>query len=154
GYRSARSAYGHLDLGRRGVTSAGTVTESNGSGSVADSHVYATAGIYQVTLTVTDQLGASVKATVFQDVVVYDPAAGSVTGRGRILSTPGTVANNPALTGKATFKLTARYAANDSVLSGQLVLKLKAAHLIFQSSELDWLVISGGTISIQGSGTL
>ncbi len=37
-----------------GNTSVGTVTESNGAGSVAGSHTYATPGVYTVQLTVTD----------------------------------------------------------------------------------------------------
>src|SRR5205814_2316897 len=35
-------------------TSAGTVTESNGSGSVAGTHTYTTAGVYTVSVTLTD----------------------------------------------------------------------------------------------------
>jgi predicted nucleic acid-binding Zn ribbon protein len=40
-----------------GASSAGVVTEINGSGSVAGSHTYATCGVYTITLTVTDKDG-------------------------------------------------------------------------------------------------
>jgi PKD repeat protein len=40
-----------------GITDAGVVTESNGSGSVAGSHAYATGGIFTITLTLTDEDG-------------------------------------------------------------------------------------------------
>ncbi|MFN2638358.1 MAG: PKD domain-containing protein, partial [Gemmatimonadaceae bacterium] len=71
-----------------GVSSSGAVTESNGSGSVTGNHTYTTAGVYEITLTVTGQSGASGQS-VFDYVVVYDPAAGFVTGGGWIISPAG-----------------------------------------------------------------
>jgi hypothetical protein len=55
-----------------GSTSAGIVTEVNGSGSVTGSHAYTAVGKYTITLTVTDDDGAS-DSSVFQYVVVFDP---------------------------------------------------------------------------------
>src|SRR5262249_32246082 len=46
-----------------GTSSSGSVTESGNSGSVTGSHVYAVAGSYTVTLTVTNNDSASVSAT-------------------------------------------------------------------------------------------
>ena len=64
-----------------GTSSAGTVTESGGSGSVEGSHVYSVPGVYPVTLTVTDN-NSGAGSSIYQDVVVYDPYGGFVTGGG------------------------------------------------------------------------
>jgi len=40
------------------------------------------------------------------------------------------------------------------VPSGSLTLTFTASHLNFQSTSLDWLVVSGGTIWCQGTGTV
>ena len=51
----------------------GTVTENDGAGTVRGHHTFDAAGVYPVTLTVTDSTGLSV--TVARDVEVVDPAA-------------------------------------------------------------------------------
>ena len=70
-------------------TSAGTVTQGAGSGSVNDSHSYSTPGVYTVKLTVTDNDLADSNESVYQYVVVYDPSGGFVTGGGWIHSPAG-----------------------------------------------------------------
>jgi pimeloyl-ACP methyl ester carboxylesterase len=56
-----------------GSTSPGAVTETNGSGSVANSHTYTSAGLYKLGLTVTDKDGGVASATSVQNVTVaYD----------------------------------------------------------------------------------
>jgi hypothetical protein len=87
-----------------GTTSPGTVTETNGSGSVAGAHTYTAAGVYTLKLTVTDKDGGSAQS-VFQYVVVYDPNGGFVTGGGWINSPAGAYAANPALTGGGQLRL-------------------------------------------------
>src|SRR5262249_19799360 len=97
--------------------SAGTVAASYGVGTVTGSHAYAAAGVYTVTLTVTDSAGTSTQST-FQYVVVYDPSAGFVTGGGWINSPAGAYAANPSLTGKATFGFVSAYHNGAGVPTG------------------------------------
>jgi RHS repeat-associated protein len=139
-----------------GKASDGKVTESKGSGSgtVTGSHIYANPGLYRVTLTVTDAHKRSGKSAAAQYIVVYNPTAGSLTGNGTITSPAGAVPTNPKLTGKATFQLSATYAANSTMPSGRLVFTFQPANLSFQTTSLDWLVVSGGTAWYQGTGTV
>ena len=134
------------------TTSAGTVTEANGSGTVTGSHVYAATGIYPVTLTVTDQRGASGSATAVPGVVVFELILGGITGSGLINGPPFAVAAAPA--GQVRFQLAAKYAGKRTVPQGKTVLQFPAAHRVFRSTALDFLVVSGNTAWYQGSGTI
>ena len=67
------------------------------SGSASGSHTYAQAGVYRVSVTVTDKDGGSDSA-FYEYVVVYDPSAGFVTGGGWIVSPAGAYAADAALT--------------------------------------------------------
>ena len=135
------------------TTSAGGVTEANGSGTVTGSHSYAADGVYTVTLTVTNNLGGSAQS-VFQYVVVYNPSAGFVTGGGWITSLAGAYAANSALTGQANFGFNARYHSGDTVPTGSTQFQFPAANLTFQSASYDWLVITANQAQYQGSGTI
>ena len=134
------------------TTSTGTVTEANGSGSVTGSHVYAATGIYPVTLTVTDQRGASGSATAVPGVVVIELILGGITGSGLINGPPFTVAAAPA--GQVRFRLAAQYGANRTVPQGQTVFQFQATHRVFRSTALDFLVVTGKTAWYGGSGTI
>jgi hypothetical protein len=136
-----------------GTTSAGTVTEANGSGSVCDGHAYSAAGVYTLKLTVTDKDGGSGQS-VFQYAVVYDPSAGFVTGGGCVNSPAGAFVANPLLTGKATFGFVSRYAKGASTPTGQTEFQFQLAGLDFHSTSYDWLVIAGAKAQYKGSGTI
>lgn len=136
-----------------GTTSAGTVTETNGSGSVTRSHVYTAAGVYTVTLTVTDDDGGSGQS-VFQFVVVFDPSAGFVTGGGWINSPAGAYAPDVSLIGKANFGFVSRYRPGKIVPEGQTEFQFSVANLNFHSSNYEWLVVGGARAQYKGTGTI
>ena len=80
-----------------GTTLAGTVTESGGSGSVTGAHVYAVAGVYALTVTVTDSDGctgqSSFQVTIAPSILVLSPTApGALTLSGNAsINIPGAV---------------------------------------------------------------
>jgi uncharacterized delta-60 repeat protein len=136
-----------------GTTSTGNVAEASGMGCVTGSHVYAAVGVYQVTLTVTDQRGASGSATAIPGVAVFVPIAGGITGSGRIISPRGAFRSTPTLAGKAAFRFRARATANGT-LRGKLALAFKAGHLSFRSTRLNWLMVGGKTLRVEASGSI
>jgi PKD repeat protein len=134
-------------------TSSGDVTEDNGSGSVIGNHTYTTAGVYTITLTVTDDYGASDEA-VSDYVVVYDPSAGFVTGGGWIDSAAGAYAADPDLTGKANFGFVSRYEKGATIPSGQTEFNFSVAGMNFHSEEYQWLVVAGSKAKFKGDGAI
>ncbi|MBI4550758.1 MAG: DUF5011 domain-containing protein [Candidatus Latescibacteria bacterium] len=136
-----------------GTTSAGTVTETNGSGAVSGTHAYTTAGVYTVKLTVTDDDGGAGEAA-FQFVVIYDPSAGFVTGGGWFTSPPGAYPANPTLTGKATVGFVSKYLPGATIPSGNTQFQFKAGDLTFKSTQYEWLVVAGAQAKFKGSGTI
>lgn len=136
-----------------GSTSAGAVTEANGSGAVSGSHVYTAAGVYTLTLTVTDEAGNQGQQS-FEFVVIYDPNAGFVTGGGWINSPAGAYAANPSLSGKATFGFVSKYQKGATVPTGQTQFQFQMASFNFQSTAYQWLVIAGPKAQYKGTGTV
>jgi PKD repeat protein len=136
-----------------GSTSAGTVTEADGAGSVAGSHTYTAAGVYTLRLMVTDDDGGS-DESMFQYVVVYDPEAGFVTGGGWIASPERAYAPDPGLTGRASFGFVSRYQTGATTPTGETEFQFRVANLNFHSSSYQWLVISGAKAQYKGSGTI
>ncbi len=134
-----------------GNTTPGMVDQN--ANTVSGSHSYTAAGVYTLTLTVTD--GASNFDTeVFQFVVIYDPNAGYVTGGGWIESPPEAYPANPSLTGKAHFGFVSKYQKGKSTPDGNTQFDFKMADLKFKSTSYDWLVISGPHAKYKGSGTI
>jgi PKD repeat protein len=119
-----------------------------------DSHIYNTAGIYTLQLTVTDDDGGSGSAS-YRFVIVYDPSAGFVTGGGWIDSPAGAYVADPALTDKATFGFVAKYQKGAQVPVGNTEFQFHAAGLNFHSSSYDWLVVTGSNFAqYKGVGTI
>lgn len=125
-----------------GTTSSGSVTEANGSGSVAGAHSYAVPGLYTVKVTVTDKDGG-VGSSSYQYVVVVDRNGGVVTGGGQV--------DLPE--GPAQFDFVVNY-KGQSVPTGNGKLQLTSGKFDFRSSRYDWLVVTEGKAVFAGSGTL
>jgi protocatechuate 3,4-dioxygenase beta subunit len=139
-----------------GTTSAGVVTESNGttSRSVAGTHTYTTAGVYTVTLTVSDDDGASGTAT-YQYVSVYNPTSQGIFSAGQRLSSPaGAYAQNPSLTGTVKFGLSYKYSGTVPVGDRQFTMTFSAANLIFNATNVSSLVTANGIGTLTGTGTI
>lgn len=134
-----------------GTTSAGTVNET--SHMATGQYTYAAAGLYTVTLTLTDSSNLSVEAT-FQYVVVYNPNGGFVTGGGWITSPAGAYVTDSTLTGNAKFEFEVKYHKGASVATGNTKFKFKAGDLDFKGTSYQWLVVTGAKAQFAGSGTI
>jgi hypothetical protein len=140
------------------IEAPGTVDESCGSGIVTDIYTFAAAGVYMVTLTVTDDDGGIGTADLIGDlsamVVIYDPEGGFVTGGGWYWSSPGGYIGDPELEGKASFGFVSKYHKGAAVPKGNTEFRFKAADMDFHSTAYDWLVIAGPRAQFKGTGTI
>jgi predicted extracellular nuclease len=136
-----------------GATSAGTVTEASGSGTITGSHAYATPGVYPVTVTVDDGYG-NTDSAVYEFVVVYDPNGGFVTGGGWILSPAGAYVADPLLAGKASFGFVSKYKKGATAPTGNTEFRFDAGSLEFAGSSYEWLVVAGSKAQFKGTGTV
>jgi PKD repeat protein len=146
------SHYASWDCGN-GETSPGTVSENDGFGSAGGTYAYTGAGVYTVSLTITDDNGDSGSAA-YHYVVVYDPDGGFVTGGGWINSTAGAYTPDPALTGKANFGFVSKYKKGATTTTGETEFQFKVADLNFHSDSYDWLVIADHKAKYKGTGTI
>lgn len=134
----------------------GTTTTVNiplGDREIIQTHSYEEAGVYALTLTITDDDGGT-HTMIYRYVVVYDPDAGFVTGSGWINSPEGAYTQDPTITGKATFGFVIKYRKGKTTPIGNTEFQFKAGNLNFHSSEYDWLVIAGSKAMYKGTGAI
>ncbi len=123
-----------------------TVTVTwGGDGTVVDptdptTYKYASAGVYDVIVTVDDGKGGTASSTAFAPV--YDATAGFVTGGGWITTTE-----------KSNFGFVCKYLNGATTPSGQL--QFKDGGMNFQCTAYDWLVVEDdGTAQFAGVGSI
>src|SRR5207253_2291053 len=93
------------------------VTVGAGIGAASKTHSFAAAGVYTVTVTVSDPC-ASVSQE-FDFVVIYDPKGGFVTGGGWINSPAGAYAADASRTGRANFEFVSKYKQGATLPDGE-----------------------------------
>ena len=151
-----------IDWGDDGPASPGVVSETPGSGTVSSQHSYSTAGVYTITVTVSDGLLAG-QRTSTSDVpaytVVYDPSGGFVTGGGWITSPAGACSwsgcrADGSSAGKATFGFVSGYKKGATVPTGNTEFQFQAGGLNFSSASYEWLVVAGSKAQFKGQGTI
>ena len=139
------------------TTSAGVVTEANGTGSAIGTHTYTQAGFYPVTVTVSDGTHVTVKA--LKEIVVVDPSGKYQTGLGSFTSPAGSFVSNPVLAGLATINsLTAKY-GSDGTLSyagntNAFRFTYATGGLSFTGTKMTWLVVNGNKSWLRGEGNV
>ena len=118
------------------------------------SHVYATAGVYTIQVTGTDD-DAGVKTESVM-AVVYDPSTGFVTGGGWIASPAGAYKADETLAGKATFGFVSKYQKGASIPNGNTAFEFDLAGLAFSSTSYEWLVVNrtGTNAQFKGMGLI
>jgi hypothetical protein len=140
-----------------GAITAGSVSEASGAGAVSGNHAYTGAGVYTVSIAVSDGSltgSRSSELDVPAYVVVYDPSAGFVTGGGWIASPAGAYPASPTLTGKASFGFVSRYKKGATTPSGNTEFQFNAANFEFSSASYQWLVVAGARAQFKGEGTI
>jgi hypothetical protein len=126
------------------------------SGTVMGSHSYLEAGVYTVSLLITDLQGNS-DGSLFQYIVVHEPTVGFVTGGGWIDSPEGACrydACDDDTTGKANSGFVSKYDWGAQRLTGETEFRFKAGNLHFYSDTYDWLVVAGHKAMFKGVGTI
>ncbi|HKO54505.1 MAG TPA: DNA/RNA non-specific endonuclease, partial [Thermoanaerobaculia bacterium] len=140
-----------VTFGDAGTADTQTATFTWGDGSAATvactagtcgaAHTYAAAGVYDVAIVVSDDDGA-IAASAFAGVVIYDSNGGSITGGGFVTTTSG----------KANFSVNAQYLKGASTPTGNTRFDVAGSTLV--ATSYDWLVVTGTTAQLQGTGTI
>jgi hypothetical protein len=127
-----------------------------GSGSCTWTNHFSVDDVYTVTVKITEANGILVGATgavYYKYVVIYNPAAGWVSGNGTFTSYPGSYPALPGVGGTGKFGFVSKYAHGANVPSGSTGFQLKDAKFKFVGTSQIYLTITGAKAQYTGSGT-
>ncbi len=131
-----------------GTITNGTVTETNGSGSVSNSHTYRVAGVHEIILTVTDN-NSGVGTQIFQYLSVYSPTAQGLFSAGQKF-----ISQYPNLSGNAKFGLSYKYKGDVPVSNRQFSMEIQSANFVFNATTISSFVVANGIGVLRGTGTV
>jgi hypothetical protein len=155
GSGDTHTGYVQWDIGGAFVAAVPGVDQA--AKSVTASSSTLAAGVYTVTLRVTDDDGASDDETGSGYIVVYDPSAGYVTGGGFIQSNAGDCTHSVACesaSGRASFGFVSKYLPGRTTPDGNTEFEFKAGNFRFKSTVYEWLVVAGARAQYKGEGTV
>lgn len=131
-----------------------STTPAAAGGQVSDTHTYTSAGIYTLWLKITDDDAGTDTQCSASYVVVYDPAAGFVTGGGWANAPAGAYPADPSVSGPGRFGFVSKYQKGASTPMGNTEFQFQAGDLNFHSESYDWLVIAGSKALYKGTGQI
>jgi hypothetical protein len=123
---------------------------------VSGTHTYAAAGLFTVSITLTDKDGGTSVST-FTYVTVNNPAAGYESGSGSFVSPVGSYGRNVSLAGTVNItKLYARHAADGTMnyATNGFNMSYSTASFNFASTKMYWLALNGTTSWVKGEGNV
>ena len=121
-------------------------------GICSQSNTFVSAGVYTSTVTVTDDDGG-VGGPITVVIVVYNPDS-KLTGGAHANSPLGALAVNPAATGQVQVNANPQYQKGATTPHGKAKFTFKTAGFDFDSSALEWLVVTGNKGQLRGGGTV
>jgi hypothetical protein len=123
-----------------------------GGGLCSQSNTFAAAGVYTSTVTVSDDDGG-VGGPITVVIVVYNPAS-KLTGGAHAGSPLGALAADPSASGRVQLNANPQYQKGATTPRGQGKFTFKNVGLAFDSSDLEWLVVTGNRGQLRGSGRI
>jgi hypothetical protein len=147
-FTDAGSADTHTATIQWGDGTTSTVTAANGQ--VSATHSYAQAGLYPVVVTIADDDGATVSRASSSYLVVFDAAAGWVTGGGFLDDATTKGKGN----GKTEINVSVQYRGDDRAPTGQLRLVDKKGDLDVTVERFGYMVVVGNRAFLAGTATM
>jgi hypothetical protein len=140
------------------LTTAATVVEPAAlrSGTARTTYTFDAAGVYLITLKLTDNLGGlswvNTAGDVEAIVAIYDPSGGHTIGGGWVNAPAGAYRDNSALAGKLAFGFQSKYFKNATNPKGEAQVNFQMGRFSFNALNYDYLAVSGSRAQFKGFG--